>query len=64
MHPEYKPEFQAFYLDCSKDETVITITRVQCLEKYVKSKNLSPEDETQVLSEVEPIVKKLYLEIK
>ena len=63
-HPEYKPEFQAFYLECSKDSLVITVTRVQCLEKYVKSKQLSEADEKQLLSETDQLVKKLYLDIR
>lgn len=63
-HPEYRPEFQAFYLECSKDKEVITITRVQCLEKYVQSKKPNPEEEAKVLDEVDPIVKKLYGEMK
>jgi hypothetical protein len=63
-HPEYRPEFQAFYLECAKDAEVITITRVQCLEKYVQSKKPSPDEEAKVLNEVDPIVKKLYGEMK
>ncbi len=63
-NPEYKPEFQAFYLECSKDSLVLTITRVQCLEKYVQSKKPTADEETTLLSEVDPIVKKLYLELK
>ncbi|MBC7662107.1 MAG: hypothetical protein H7249_20620 [Chitinophagaceae bacterium] len=63
-HPEYSPEFQAFYLECAKDPDVITVTRVQCVEKYVKSKKLNASEETQLLSEVDPVVKRLYLQIK
>lgn len=63
-HPEYKPEFQAFYLECSKDSLVITVTRVQCLEKYIQSKKPSADEEKALLAEVDPLVKKLYLEMK
>lgn len=62
-HPEYAPEFQAFYLECSKDSQVMTVTRVQCLERFIQSKKPSAEDETTLLAEVDPIVKKLYLEM-
>ncbi|MBC7532120.1 MAG: hypothetical protein H7318_11110 [Oligoflexus sp.] len=64
IHPEFKPEFQALYLECSKDSEVLTVTRVQCLEKYIQSKKPSADAENALLAEVDPVVKKLYLEMK
>ncbi len=63
-HPEYRPEFQAFYLDCSKDPLVITVTRVQCLEKFVQSKKPGPDDVKILLAGTDPVVAKLYLEMQ
>lgn len=64
QNPAYKPEFQAFYAECAKDSDVLTVTRVQCLENYAKSKEISADEEQKLLAEVEPIVKQLYLELK
>ncbi len=64
QNPAYKPEFQAFYLDCSKDAEVPTVTRVQCLVNYANSKTLTADEEEKLLSEVDPTVKQLYKEIK
>jgi hypothetical protein len=61
-NPAYKPEFQSFYLDCIKDADVLTVTRVQCLENYVKSKELGPEDVEKLLTDVDPTVRQLYRE--
>lgn len=64
QNPAYKPEFQAFYIDCAKDAEIITVTRVQCLENYVKSKDLSGAEEDKVVAEVDPTVQSLYKELK
>ena len=63
-HPEAKAEFQAFYQECAKDSEVITVTRVQCLEKYIISKELSPDQTKALLATTDPLVAKLYREMQ
>ncbi|MES2746281.1 MAG: hypothetical protein V4655_12695 [Bdellovibrionota bacterium] len=63
QNPAYKPEFQAFFIECAKDADVLTVTRVQCLESYVKSRELDPTEVEKVLVDIDPTVKQLYREM-
>ncbi|RZA25050.1 MAG: hypothetical protein EOP10_08030 [Proteobacteria bacterium] len=63
QNPAYKPEFQAFYIECARDADVLTVTRVQCLENYVKSKGLDHAEVEKVLVDIDPTVKQLYREM-
>lgn len=64
QNPAYKPEFLAFYLECSKDSEMITVTRVQCLDNYVKSSGITGADEENIVSSVDAQVQSLYRELK
>lgn len=64
QNPAYKPEFQAFYLECAELKDNLTVTRVQCLENYVKSRELNSSDEEALVSKMDPAVQQIYKEIK
>jgi len=59
-NPELKVQIQKFYLDCLEDTGAITVTRVQCIDYYVKSRGLT-QVETDVLIKDLPLsIRKLY----
>lgn len=59
-HPERKDEFIKFYQDCYASDETITVTRVQCLKRYVKAENLSQESREEILIALPLAVQKLY----
>lgn len=50
-HPEQAESFRDFYLECARDETAITVTRAQCLDRYFKSAKLDAAAQKQFLAE-------------
>jgi cytoskeletal protein RodZ len=63
QNPDYQNDFNAFYLECIKDEKVITITRVQCLDRYVQATKPSADEKKALLAELPPVVTRLFSEI-
>ncbi len=59
-HPEWREKIQKFYLECAKDAGAITVTRVQCLDHFIKSRQLSPPEIEAVLQELPLAVRKLH----
>ncbi len=64
QYPQFKNDFQTFYVECAKDAKVITVTRVQCLEKYFLSRQATDEEKEQILKDMPPIVQRLYRELQ
>lgn len=60
QHPERKAEFLRYYKDCYENEETMTVTRVQCLKRYVKSAKLSGSETESVLGNLPRPVQSLY----
>jgi cytoskeletal protein RodZ len=50
-HPEQAETFREFYLECARDESTMTVTRAQCLDKYIKAAKLDAAAQKQFLAE-------------
>jgi hypothetical protein len=50
-HPEQAESFRDFYLECARDESTMTVTRAQCLDKYIKAAKLDAAAQKQFLAE-------------
>ncbi|RZA27121.1 MAG: hypothetical protein EOP10_01330 [Proteobacteria bacterium] len=59
-HPERKAEFQAYYKECFESSEMATVTRVQCLRRYVSSTNLSRDQTDKLLESLPDPVQSLY----
>jgi hypothetical protein len=51
QHPEQADTFREFYLECARDESTMTVTRAQCLDKYMKAAKLDAAAQKQFLAE-------------
>jgi hypothetical protein len=51
QHPEQAETFREFYLECARDESTMTVTRAQCLDKYIKAAKLDAAAQKQFLAE-------------
>jgi hypothetical protein len=51
QHPEQAESFREFYLECARDEDTITVTRAQCLDKYMKASKLNAAEQKLFLSD-------------
>jgi hypothetical protein len=60
QYPDQAALFRDFYLECSRDDKMITVIRAQCLNNYLKLANLDKSTETQLLSEFPPEIVRLY----
>ncbi len=58
--PERKKEFQSYYQECFRDEETMSVTRVQCLKRYVRIAELKENDASRLLSELPSSVQRLY----
>lgn len=63
QYPEFQGDFQNFYLECARDEAVITVTRAQCLAKYFQSRQADSDERAKILQTMPPSVSRLYKEI-
>lgn len=63
QYPEFQGDFQTFYLECARDESMITVTRAQCLSEYFQSRQADDEEKEKILSTLPPSVTRLYKEI-
>ncbi|RYZ67805.1 MAG: hypothetical protein EOP09_10445 [Proteobacteria bacterium] len=59
-HPERKAEFQAYYKECFESSEMATVTRVQCLRRYVSSTRLTSEGVDKILESLPRPVQTLY----
>lgn len=59
-HPELKSEFEVFYVNCAHDSAIITVTRAQCLKRFVDLAHPGSQEEQQLLSELPASVVHLY----
>lgn len=50
-HPEQAETFRDFYLECARDERTMTVTRAQCLDRYIKAAKLDATAQKQFLAE-------------
>lgn len=50
-HPEQAESFREFYLECARDESTMTVTRAQCLDKYIKAAKLDAAAQKQFLAD-------------
>ncbi|HYX35167.1 MAG TPA: hypothetical protein VE954_18885 [Oligoflexus sp.] len=60
QHPELQLHFREFYLECARDEQVITVIRSQCLDYYMDLSKLDPGHKEEPLSSFPPEVVRLY----
>jgi hypothetical protein len=60
-YPQHKYQIQEFYLNCAEDETTITVLRVQCLLRYVRSRQLSTQETRSLLAGMPGSVRNLYV---
>jgi hypothetical protein len=51
QHPEQAESFREFYLECARDENTITVTRAQCLDKYMKASSMDAAAQKQFLQD-------------
>ncbi len=51
QHPEQAESFKEFYLECARDENTMTVTRAQCLNKYMKAAKLDAAAQKDFLTE-------------
>ncbi|MCX6128720.1 MAG: hypothetical protein NTX25_06600 [Proteobacteria bacterium] len=59
-YPQQKAEFLNFYAECADDASVITVTRAQCLKRYMDSLNPDEAQKQQVLKDLPVSVVHLY----
>jgi hypothetical protein len=50
-HPEEAESFRDFYLECARDESTMTVTRAQCLDRYIKAAKLDAAAQKQFLAD-------------
>ena len=50
-HPEQAESFRDFYLECARDDSTMTVTRAQCLDRYIKAAKLDAAAQKQFLAE-------------
>jgi hypothetical protein len=50
-HPEQAESFRDFYLECARDESTMTVTRAQCLDRYIKAAKLDAAAQRQFLAD-------------
>jgi hypothetical protein len=50
-HPEQAESFREFYLECARDESTMTVTRAQCLDRYIKAAKLDAAAQKQFLAD-------------
>lgn len=50
-HPEQAESFREFYLECARDDRTMTVTRAQCLDRYLKASKLDAAAQKQLLAE-------------
>jgi hypothetical protein len=50
-HPEQAESFREFYLECARDDSTMTVTRAQCLDRYIKAAKLDAVAQKQFLAE-------------
>lgn len=50
-HPEQAESFKEFYLECARDENTMTVTRAQCLNKYMKAAKLDTAAQKNLLGD-------------
>jgi hypothetical protein len=60
QHPEQAESFREFYLECARDEQTITVTRAQCLDKYVKASSLETAALKELLQEFPEEIVRLF----
>ncbi|HET9236857.1 MAG TPA: hypothetical protein VFO10_06380 [Oligoflexus sp.] len=51
QHPEQAETFREFYLECARDDSTMTVTRAQCLDRYIKAAKLDAAAQKQFLAE-------------
>lgn len=59
-YPERKDEFVRYYKECFENSETITITRVQCFKRYVRSTNLDESRTASMLAGLPSSVQRLY----
>lgn len=57
-HPEASAAFESFYQTCARDEEVISVIRVQCLQRYVLRQKESERE--AILSQFPEAIVRLY----
>ncbi len=51
QHPEQAESFKEFYLECARDENTMTVTRAQCLNKYMKAAKVNGSAQKDFLAD-------------
>jgi hypothetical protein len=59
-NPEQAESFREFYLECARDAQTITVTRAQCLDKYVKASKLDATAQKELLQEFPEEIVRLF----
>ncbi len=59
-YPGEAASFQDFYIECARDEKVITVIRSQCLDRYAKLAKLDKDQQGQLLRQFPPEIVRLF----
>ena len=60
QYPERKEEFTRYYRECFESSETITVTRVQCLKRYIRSAKLDGTQRESVVARLPDPVQRLY----
>lgn len=59
-YPERKEEFIRYYRECFESSETITVTRVQCLKRYIRSAKLDESQKDSLLARLPAPVRRLH----
>lgn len=60
LHPESREEFLLFYKNCYESTETITVTRVQCLKRYLRSAQLDKSKSDSIIATLPTLEQRLY----